>query len=52
MFLVVYSYHLVPPMTREQAGLGVILATITLLLLTLARHHIETAWFISLAPQN
>ena len=48
MFLFVYSYHLVLPISREQAGLGLMLATITLLLLTLARHHIETAWFISL----
>jgi diguanylate cyclase (GGDEF)-like protein len=48
MFLVVYSYHLVLPLSREQAGLGVMLATITLLLLTLARYHIEAAWFISL----
>ena len=48
MFLVVYGYHLVPPLSREQAGYGVILAIITLFLLTLARHHLEMAWFISL----
>ncbi len=48
MFLFVYSYHLVLPISREQAGLGLMLATLTLFLLTLARHHIETAWFISL----
>ena len=48
MFLVVYSVHLVAPISREQVGLGVILATVTLLLLTLPRIQIETAWFISL----
>jgi diguanylate cyclase (GGDEF)-like protein len=48
MFLLVYGYHLVSPISREQAGLGAVLATITLLLLTLPRHHMETAWFISL----
>ena len=48
MFLVVYGWHLVSPVSREQAGLGVILATITLLLLTFPRTQLETAWFISL----
>jgi len=48
MFLLVYGYHLAWPLSREQAGLGVMLATVTLLLLTFPRFHIETAWFISL----
>lgn len=47
MFLVVYGYHLVLPISREQAGLGVVLATVTLFLLALPRQHVETAWFIS-----
>src|SRR5262245_57450993 len=48
MFLVVYSSHLVPPMSLQQAGSGFLLATLTLLLLTLPRTLVETAWFISL----
>ena len=47
MFVLVYSYHLVSPISRVQAGLGAVLAAITLFLLTLPRRHIETAWFIS-----
>jgi predicted signal transduction protein with EAL and GGDEF domain len=48
MFLILYSYHLVSPISREQTGLGVILATVTLLLLTFPRTLVETDWFITL----
>ena len=48
MFLLMYGYHLVSPISRAQAGFGLMLATVTLFLLTLPRPHIETAWFISL----
>ena len=48
MFLVVYCSHLVSPISHEQVGLGAFLATVTLLLMSLPHHQIQTAWFISL----
>jgi diguanylate cyclase (GGDEF)-like protein len=48
MFLVLYGFHLISPISRMQAGLCIILATLTLLLLTIPRLFVETAWFIGL----
>jgi len=48
MFLMLYGFHLASPISRIQAGLSVMLATFTLLLVTIPRPHIETAWFIGL----
>jgi diguanylate cyclase (GGDEF)-like protein len=48
MFLVLYGAHLLSPMTRVQAGLSLALATFTLLLVTLPRAQLDTAWFIGL----
>ena len=48
MFLVVYCAHLVTPISLEQALRGAFLATVTLLLISLPRYVIQTAWFISL----
>lgn len=48
MFLVLYGVHLLSPMTRLQAGLSLALATLTLLLVTLPRAQLDTAWFVGL----
>ena len=48
MFLVLYGVHLLSPMTRVQAGLSLALATLTLLLVTLPRAQLNTAWFVGL----
>ena len=48
MFLVLYGFHLVSPISRVQAWLSVVLATFTLLVLTLPRVYVETTWFIGL----
>jgi diguanylate cyclase (GGDEF)-like protein len=48
MFLVLYGFHLVSPISRPQAGLIMVLATFSLLVLTIPRVYIETAWFIGL----
>jgi len=48
MFLVLYGVHLLSPMTRVQAGLSLALATLTLLLVTLPRAQLDTAWFVGL----
>jgi len=48
MFLVFYGVHLLSPMTRVQAGLSLALATLTLLLVTLPRTQLDTAWFVGL----
>jgi diguanylate cyclase (GGDEF)-like protein len=47
MFLLVYGYHLVSPASREQVAFGIVLATVTLFLVTFPRRYVETAWFIS-----
>ena len=48
MFLVLYGFHLISPISRIQVGLFIVLATLTLLLLTIPRSYVETAWFIGL----
>jgi hypothetical protein len=48
MFLVLYGVHLTSPMTRVQAGLSLVLATLTLMLVTLPRAQLDTAWFVGL----
>jgi diguanylate cyclase (GGDEF)-like protein len=48
MVLLLYGFHLVSPLSRMQAGLCVVLALLTLLLLTIPRTQVETAWFIGL----
>jgi diguanylate cyclase (GGDEF)-like protein len=48
MFLVLYGVHLLSPMTDVQAGLSFALATFTLLLVTIPRAQLDTAWFIGL----
>jgi len=48
MFLVLYGFHLVSPISRIQVGLFIVLATLTLLLLTIPRSYVETTWFIGL----
>src|SRR5512143_1605774 len=48
MFLVLYGVHLLSPITRVQAGLSLALATLTLLLVTLPRAQVDTAWFVGL----
>ena len=48
MFLVLYGVHLLSPMTRVQAGLSLVLATFTLMLVTLPRAQLDTAWFVGL----
>ena len=48
MFLVLYGFHLLSPITRLQAGLSLALATVTLLLVTLPRAQLDTAWFVGL----
>ena len=48
MFLVLYGFHLVAPMSLTQGGMCVALATLTLLLMTIPCRYVETAWFIAL----
>ena len=48
MFVLLYGYHLVAPISRVQASLGVSLAILTLLVATLPRTHLESTWCISL----
>ena len=48
MFLVLYGFHLLSPITRVQAGLSLALATLTLILVTLPRAQLDTAWFVGL----
>ena len=48
MFLVLYSYHLVWPMTRVQGGLMIALSVLTLLVLTVPRPQLGTGWFLGL----
>ena len=48
IFLVLYACHLGWPLSRMQAGLTLVLAILTLLLVTIPRFFIETAWFIGL----
>lgn len=48
MFIVLYAFHLVSPLTRTQALGSVVVATLTLLLVTIPRRFIEAAWFIGL----
>ena len=48
MFLVLYGFHLISPISRIQVGLFIVLATLTLLLLTIPRSYVETTWFIGL----
>jgi diguanylate cyclase (GGDEF)-like protein len=48
MFILLFGYHLVPPISRVQAGLGASLAILTLLVVTLPRARLEHPWFISL----
>jgi diguanylate cyclase (GGDEF)-like protein len=48
MFLVLYGCHLLSPITHLQGGLSLALATFTLLLVTLPRAQIDTAWFVGL----
>jgi diguanylate cyclase (GGDEF)-like protein len=48
MFVVLYGFHLMSPFSRTQAGLCVVLATLSLILLTAPRLHVENAWLIGL----
>jgi diguanylate cyclase (GGDEF)-like protein len=48
MFLLLYGFHLIPPISRIQAGFCVTLLTLTLLVVTIPRLYVETAWFIGL----
>src|SRR5918995_3281297 len=48
MFLLLYGLHLIPPISRVQAGFSVTLVTLTLLVVTIPRLYVETAWFIGL----
>ena len=48
MFLVLYGCHVTWPLSPVQAGMGIVLAILTLLLLTIPRLFVETAWFIGL----
>jgi len=48
MFIVLYAFHLVSPLSRMQALGGSAVATLTLLLVTIPRRFIETPWFIGL----
>src|SRR5918994_321379 len=48
MFLFLYGFHLIPPISRSQAGFFVTLVTLTLLVVTIPRLYVETAWFIGL----
>jgi len=46
MFLVLYGFHLVSPLTGEEVGLSLALATLTLFLVTLPRAALATGWFV------
>lgn len=49
MFLVLYGYHHQPwPITRVQGGLVLVLATLTLLVLTVPKAQLSTGWFLGL----
>jgi diguanylate cyclase (GGDEF)-like protein len=48
LFLLLYEFHLITPMSRVHAAFSVALATLTLLLVTVPRLCVETAWFIGL----
>src|SRR5215207_2276953 len=48
MFLVLYGLHLSSPLSRLQAGMCLVVAAMTLLLLTIPRIYDETAWLIGL----
>ncbi|HKY72575.1 MAG TPA: GGDEF domain-containing protein [Nitrospira sp.] len=48
MFIVLYALHLLAPLSRTHGVLILVLTTLTLLLLTIPRLYIETAWFIGL----
>lgn len=48
LFLLLYGFHLIPPISRIQAGFCVTLVTLTLLVATIPRLYVETAWFIGL----
>jgi diguanylate cyclase (GGDEF)-like protein len=48
LFLLLYGFHLIPPISRIQAGFSVTLVTLTLLVVTIPRLYVETAWFIGL----
>ena len=48
MFLLLYGFHLSSPLSRLQAGLCLVVATVTLLLLTIPKIYVETAWLIGL----
>ena len=50
MFLLLYGFgfHLLSAHSRMGAALSALLATLTLLLLTIPRVYVETAWFIGL----
>src|SRR5688572_5831857 len=48
MFLVLYGAHLTWPLTRVQGGLIIALSVLTLLVLTVPRTQLSTAWFLGL----
>jgi diguanylate cyclase (GGDEF)-like protein len=48
MFVVLFGSHLMSPLSRAQAGLCVVLVTLSLVLLTAPRLHVENAWLIGL----
>ena len=48
MFILLYGFHLASPISRAEALLSASLATITLLILTIPRVHVEATWFIGL----
>jgi diguanylate cyclase (GGDEF)-like protein len=48
MFVVLFGFHLMSPLSRMQAGLCVVLLTLSLVLLTAPRLHVENAWLIGL----
>jgi hypothetical protein len=48
MFIVLYAFHLGSPLSLTQALGSVVVATLTLLLVTIPRRFIEAAWFIGL----
>ena len=48
MFLVLYGVHLAWPLTRVQGGLIIALSVLTLLVLTVPRIQLSTAWFLGL----
>jgi diguanylate cyclase (GGDEF)-like protein len=48
LFLLLYEFHLITPVSRVHAAFSVALATLTLLLVTVPRFCVETTWFIGL----